>query len=332
MKTVGVIRFGGPEALRVFEVPEPHAGPGQVRVRVHAASVNPGDRYLRDGSLGLISPAPPYVPGMEAAGVLDEIGAGAVTDLCIGDRVMAMTMPTEPGGGAYAQYLTLPAQRVTRAPEGTSHAEAATLPMNGLTARRALDLLGLSAGQSVAVTGGAGVVGGLVIQMARAEGLTVVADALPHGRGACAFAGGRPRSTPWTGRGPAHSRRRAGGRGRTGGRGRHRLLGGGRGRPRRRRHRHVPRRGTPRSSPRGSATPILAYLHGVRSGLPRRPRPPGPPALSGRSWRTHLAYRPRPAAWNRPPKPTVSSRQAVSAADSSWSSDHLRTSTTSTNC
>ncbi|MFF0401279.1 NADP-dependent oxidoreductase [Streptomyces sp. NPDC005248] len=179
MKTIGVTRFGGPEALRVFEVPEPHAGPGQVRVRVHAASVNPGDRYLRNGSLGLASLVPPYVPGMEAAGVLDEIGAGTVTDLRIGDRVMAMTMPTEPGGGAYAQYLALPAQRVTRAPEGTTHAEAATLPMNGLTARRALDLLGLSAGQSVAVTGGAGMVGGLVIQMARAEGITVVADALP---------------------------------------------------------------------------------------------------------------------------------------------------------
>ncbi|WP_409467501.1 NADP-dependent oxidoreductase [Streptomyces sp. HC307] len=179
MKTVGVARFGGPEALRVFEVPEPHAGPGQVRVRVHAASVNPGDRYLRNGSLGRNSATPPYVPGMEAAGVLDEIGAGTVTDLRIGDRVMAMTVPTEPGGGAYAQYLTLPAQRVTRAPEGTSHAEAATLPMNGLTARRALDLLGLSPGQTVAVTGGAGVVGGFVIQMARAEGITVVADASP---------------------------------------------------------------------------------------------------------------------------------------------------------
>lgn len=104
MKTVGVSRFGGPEALRVFEVPEPHAGPGQVRVRVHAATVNPGDRYLRIGALGATSPVPPYVPGMEAAGVLDEIGSGTVTDLRPGDRVMAVAMPNGPEGGAYAQF------------------------------------------------------------------------------------------------------------------------------------------------------------------------------------------------------------------------------------
>ncbi|MFD8035415.1 NADP-dependent oxidoreductase [Streptomyces sp. NPDC059717] len=179
MKAVGVSRFGGPEALQVFEVPEPHAAPGQVRIRVHAATVNPGDRYLRNGSLGRNASAPPYIPGMEAAGILDEIGPDTVTDLRIGDRVMAMAVPTDPGGGAYAQYVTLPAPWVARAPAGTSHAEAATLPMNGLTSRLALDLLGLKPGQTLAVTGGAGAVGGYVIQLARADGLTVAADASP---------------------------------------------------------------------------------------------------------------------------------------------------------
>ncbi|MDX3355134.1 NADP-dependent oxidoreductase [Streptomyces sp. ME01-24h] len=179
MKTVGVSEFGGPEALRVFEVPEPHAGPGQVRIRVHAATVNPGDRYLRIGALGPTSPAPPYVPGMEAAGVLDEIGTGTETDLCLGDRVMAMADPTSALGGAYAQYVVLPAEQVARAPQGTTHAEAATLPMNGLTARLAIDLTGLSPGQTLAVTGAAGAVGGYVTQMAKAGGLTVVADASP---------------------------------------------------------------------------------------------------------------------------------------------------------
>ncbi|MEU1539251.1 NADP-dependent oxidoreductase [Actinacidiphila glaucinigra] len=177
MKTVGVSQFGGPEALRVFEVPEPHAGPGQVRIRVHAATVNPGDRYLRNGALGPTSPAPPYVPGMEAAGVLDEIGTGTETDLRLGDRVMAMADPTSALGGAYAQYVVLPAAQVARAPQGTTHAEAATLPMNGLTARLAVDLTGLSRGQTLAVTGAAGAVGGYVTQMAKADGLTVVADA-----------------------------------------------------------------------------------------------------------------------------------------------------------
>ncbi|MDX3771796.1 NADP-dependent oxidoreductase [Streptomyces sp. NBC_01707] len=181
MKAVGVRRFGGPEALRVLDIPEPHAGPGQVRIRIRAASVNPGDRYLRNGSLGSTSAGPPYIPGMEAAGVVDEIGEGTVTDLCIGDRVMALTMPTDPSGGAYAQYLSLPEQWVARAPAGSTHAEASTLPMNGLTARQALDLLALPARRTVAVTGGAGVVGGYVIQMAKAaDGLTVIADAWPE--------------------------------------------------------------------------------------------------------------------------------------------------------
>ncbi|GGT45180.1 NADP-dependent oxidoreductase [Streptomyces chromofuscus] len=179
MKTVGVVEFGGPEALRVFEVPEPHAGRGQVRIRVHAATVNPGDRYVRNGALGPTSPAPPYVPGMEAAGVLDEIGSGTATDLRLGDRVMAMADPTSPLGGAYAQYVVLPAEQVARAPQGTTHAEAATLPMNGLTARLALDLAGLSPGQTLAITGAPGAVGGYVAQMAKADGLTVVADAAP---------------------------------------------------------------------------------------------------------------------------------------------------------
>ncbi|MEU2114001.1 NADP-dependent oxidoreductase [Streptomyces sp. NPDC019507] len=183
MKTVGVSEFGGPEALRVFEVPEPHAGPGQVRIRVHAATVNPGDRYLRNGALGPTSPAPPYVPGMEAAGVLDEIGSGTATDLRLGDRVMAMADPTSPLGGAYAQYVVLPAEQVARAPQGTTHAEAATLPMNGLTARLALDLAGLSPGQTLAVTGAPGAVGGYVTEMAKADGLTVVADAAPADEG-----------------------------------------------------------------------------------------------------------------------------------------------------
>lgn len=75
MKAVGVSEFGGPEALRVFEVPEPHAGPGQVRVRVHAATVNPGDRYLRNGALGRTSPTPPMCPAWKQQGSWMRSGA-----------------------------------------------------------------------------------------------------------------------------------------------------------------------------------------------------------------------------------------------------------------
>ncbi|WP_405984232.1 NADP-dependent oxidoreductase [Streptomyces sp. NBC_00872] len=180
MKVVGVRRFGGPEVLEVFDAPEPHAGPGEVRIRVHAATVNPGDRDMRIGAVALAAPAPPYIPGMEAAGVLDEIGPGTATRLRTGEHVMAMVMPNRREGGAYAEYVVLPADWVAAAPAGASHAQAATLPMNGLTARQALDLLDLAPGQILAVTGGAGAVGGNVVQLAKADGLEVVADCAPQ--------------------------------------------------------------------------------------------------------------------------------------------------------
>ncbi|XUL90313.1 NADP-dependent oxidoreductase [Streptomyces galilaeus] len=179
MKAVGLHEFGGPEVLRVVPHQVPQAGPGQVRIRVRAAAVNPGDTLMRMGDIDLTESKPPYVPGMDAAGVIDQIGPRTVTDLRIGDAVMTVTNPTAPQGGAYAEYVVVPAAWAERAPEGSSHAEAATLPMNGLSATHALDLLGLTAGQTLAVTGAAGTLGGYVVQLAKAEGLRIVADAAP---------------------------------------------------------------------------------------------------------------------------------------------------------
>lgn len=183
MKAVGVTRYGGPEVLELIEVPRPSTGPKQIRVRVHAATVNPGDFVLRNGDLDEVLEAgpltPPYIPGMEAAGVVDEVGEEAITDLLVGDRVMAIVMPIDATGGAYAEYLVLDPDQVTRMPVGATFAEAATLPMSGLTARRALDLLALDTGASVAITGSAGAVGGYAVQLAKADGLCVVADAAP---------------------------------------------------------------------------------------------------------------------------------------------------------
>ncbi|MFI9576370.1 NADP-dependent oxidoreductase [Microbispora rosea] len=177
MKAVGVLDFGGPEELRVVDVPERHAGPGEVRVRVHAAGVSPGDTLLRAGLISLPGVRPPYIPGQDIAGVVDEIGEGAVTGLRIGDRVMAAVLPTVPSGGGYAERVVLPASWVTWAPAGTTHAEASTLPMNGLTALLALDLLSLSPGRTLAVTGAAGSLGGFLVELAAAAGLRVVGDA-----------------------------------------------------------------------------------------------------------------------------------------------------------
>lgn len=178
MRAVGVQEFGGPEALEVVELPDPSPGTGEMLVRVHAATVNPTDTYVRNGARAehQRKDPPPYVPGMDVAGVLAAIGDGVDTDLAVGDRVMGIVVPDGAHGG-YAEQVVLPAGSVARAPAGTSHSEASTLPMNGLTARLALDMLGLEAGETLAVTGAAGALGGYVIQLGKADGLRVVADA-----------------------------------------------------------------------------------------------------------------------------------------------------------
>jgi len=180
MRAVGVSTWGGPEVLHVVDLPDPEAGSGEVRIRVRAAAVNPTDTQLRSGQRAerLKDVPPPHVPGMDAAGVLEQVGEGASIGLRLGERVMAVVLPLGPHG-AYAERVVVPASSVARSPVGASDAEAATLPMNGLTARLALDVLALRPGQTLAVTGAAGAVGGYVVQLGTAEGLTVLADAAP---------------------------------------------------------------------------------------------------------------------------------------------------------
>src|SRR5919202_5409158 len=178
MRAVGVTEFGGPGDLHLVDVPAEPLGPGQVRLRVRAATVNPTDTYLRNGTYADRDPVKefPFVPGMDVAGELAEIGADVRTDLAVGEHVMGIVLPSGAHGG-YREDLVLPARSVARAPAGVDDVTASTLPMNGLTARLALDLMGLQPGQVLAVTGAAGAFGGYVVQLARTEGLTVVADA-----------------------------------------------------------------------------------------------------------------------------------------------------------
>jgi len=177
MRVVGVMEFGGPEVLKVYDIPERHAGPDEVRVAVRSAAVNPTDTYTRNGARAEMLKAfpPPYVPGMDIAGVVDEVG-DRVTTVRVGDSVMGIVVPYGSHGG-YSESIVLPAGSVTHAPRGTSHAEACTLPMNGLTARLSLDQSALSPGETLAVTGAAGAYGGYVVQLAKADGLRVIADA-----------------------------------------------------------------------------------------------------------------------------------------------------------
>ena len=136
MKAIGLTEFGGPDVLHVVDLPTPEPAPGEVRIRVHAVTVNPTDATFRAGGRAgqLAGRTPPYIPGVDE-------------------------------------------RSVVHAPRDTTHSEASTLLLNAVAAHLALDALHLDAGQSLAVTGAAGALGGDAIQLARARGLTVIADA-----------------------------------------------------------------------------------------------------------------------------------------------------------
>ncbi|MEV5329655.1 NADP-dependent oxidoreductase [Nonomuraea sp. NPDC052634] len=175
---IGVTEPGGPDALVELDLePEP-LGPGQVRIRVTSAAVNPTDTLVRSrprqGEADGVR-----VPGMDVAGTISEIGPDVDRPFQIGDAVMAIVVPSGEHGG-YRSDLVVPARSVAKIPAGLPDAEAATVPMNGLTARLALDTLALPAGATVAVTGAAGTLGGYFVQLAKLAGLVVVADAAPQ--------------------------------------------------------------------------------------------------------------------------------------------------------
>jgi len=178
MRSVVVRRFGGPEVLELVEddLPDPLAH--QVRVRVAASSVNPIDLSLRAGRLtsaGLVAPAERLGMGWDVAGVVSATG-DAVTHPAVGDRVIGLRDLLF-AGGAHADEVVLDASATAPAPSSASLSEAATLPLNALTADRALDLTGLRRGQTLLVTGAAGAVGGYVLQLAALRGLRTVAVA-----------------------------------------------------------------------------------------------------------------------------------------------------------
>jgi NADPH:quinone reductase len=174
------MEFGGPEALQVLDLPRPEPGPHEVRMRVRAAAVNPSDLLFRSGrgqALLLGDRQPPFVPGMDAAGVIDKLGPDPDGRLAVGDPVVALVLPAGRHGGAYAEQIVVPAASVVHAPKNVDFPAASTLLLNAFTARLALDALDLAADQIVAITGAAGALGGYAIQLARADGLRVIADA-----------------------------------------------------------------------------------------------------------------------------------------------------------
>lgn len=167
---------GGPEVLQYGEIATPEPGPGEVRVRVAYAGVNPADWKNRQGMLAAFRPYVfPYVLGFDAAGVIDAIGEG-VTGFAIGDRVVTPTNHGQGGQGSYAEYVVAAVDRVAVMPDEMGFAEAAALPVAALTAWQALQHNGgVQPGRQVLVHGGSGGLGSFAVQFARSAGAQVAA-------------------------------------------------------------------------------------------------------------------------------------------------------------
>ena len=178
MRAVQVDAFGGPEQLRLVELPYPSPGPGQVLVAVAAAGVNRADVLVRSGGYHRAG-QPPLVLGLEGAGTVVELGAdvgGVQHGLAVGDRVVAMGATDAPG--FYAELAAVPVQRVVPVPDGVEAAAAAALPTAWLSAWYCLRrLAAVQAGESVLVHAAASGVGSAAVQIARDAGATVIAVA-----------------------------------------------------------------------------------------------------------------------------------------------------------
>jgi NADPH:quinone reductase-like Zn-dependent oxidoreductase len=169
MRAVQFAEHGGPEVLQVVEVDEPHAGAGQVRIAVRAAGVNAIDWKIRAGYMGGGTPlTEPSGTGMDAAGVVDEVGDG-VSDVAVGDEVFGS------GNSAYAEHAVLSSWAVK--PAELSFEEAAGYPVPVETAIRILDQVGVQPGETLLVSGASGGVGSAVVQIARQRGIEVIGTA-----------------------------------------------------------------------------------------------------------------------------------------------------------
>lgn len=174
MRAIVVRAFGGPEQLRLEEVPDPAPGPGEVLVRVHAVSVNTTlDVHLVAGASGM-DVALPLVPGVDPSGVVEAVGEG-VTSFKAGDRVAGITELTTFGG--YAELVVLRESRVSLVPDGVDFPTATVVRRHFGMAYSMVAEAGLQAGESVLVMGAAGALSTCIIQLAKEAGATVLAGA-----------------------------------------------------------------------------------------------------------------------------------------------------------
>ena len=174
MKAAYFMKNGGPEVMQYGEVPDPVAGPGQVLVDVHAASVNGADWKVRAGHYAPITTFP-YIPGRDFSGVVSALGAG-VTDLKVGDPVFGVVLQVD--DGCYAEKVAIKSAIVAKKPESLTHVEAAALALIGLTALVSIeDTLCVKSGETILIQGGAGGVAGFAVQVAKHIGARVITTA-----------------------------------------------------------------------------------------------------------------------------------------------------------
>lgn len=176
MRAMVINRVGGPEVLELAEFPTPRPEAGEVLVKTAFVSINPADWKDREGHLARYAPYVfPYIIGMDAAGVVAEVGAG-VAQFKPGDRVVTSSNHGHGKPGTYAEYVAAPAIKVAHLPAAIDFAAASTIPVAGITAWQAVRVRGeIKAGQRVLIHGGAGGVGGYAIQFAKALGAQVAA-------------------------------------------------------------------------------------------------------------------------------------------------------------
>jgi NADPH:quinone reductase-like Zn-dependent oxidoreductase len=172
MKAAYIDKFGGPEVLQYGDLPDPVAGPGEVVVDVHAATVNAADWKFRGGEYARHSNVKfPQIPGRDFSGVVSAVGEGA--DLKVGDAVFGVIAAGKEG--TYCEKIVIAANLVAKKPDGLSHINAAALALTGLTAVNSVeDTLHLKRGEKILIQGGAGGVAGFAIQFAKYLGATVV--------------------------------------------------------------------------------------------------------------------------------------------------------------
>ena len=178
MKAITFSEFSGPEALRVVEKASPTPRAGEVVIRVSASAVNPTDvMSLRGFQADLMKVlTPPYTAGMEFSGHVLSVGPG-VTSVTTGQRVIGVVSSRRPGGGAHAEQICVPAASIAPVAEGVDLVAASTVPMNALTGLLCLELLHLTPGKTLLVTGAAGMLGSLSVQLAAIEQLHILANA-----------------------------------------------------------------------------------------------------------------------------------------------------------